>query len=57
MSAQGARFYGERMPADLDRRDLAEVRRRVAEPVLRSLVRVDELDQLTVVEGDALSSL
>lgn len=36
------------MPADLDPRDLEEVRRRVVEPVVRSLIRREELDDVWV---------
>lgn len=42
------------MSRDLDPRDLGEVRRRVVEPVLRSLIRPDELGDvdLSVEDGD-----
>jgi hypothetical protein len=40
------------MPADLDPRDVEELRRRVIDPVVRSLVRPDELEEIQVtVDG------
>ena len=44
------------MTADLDPRDLEEVRRRVVEPVVRSLIRRDELDDVWVyLDTDCVS--
>ena len=36
------------MTADLDPRDLAEVRRRVVDPVVASLLRADEVDDVVL---------
>ena len=38
-------------PADLDGNDLAEVRRRVVDPVLGALLREDEIDSVTLRIG------
>lgn len=45
------------MTADLDPRDLEEVRRRVVEPVVRSLIRRDELDDVWVYLDTDLVSI
>ncbi len=40
-------------PCDLDLADLAEVRRRVVDPVLAALFRPGELESVDVVVGDS----
>lgn len=42
------------MAADLDPRDLAEVRRRVVDPVVRSVICPEELDDIVLYTEDDL---
>jgi hypothetical protein len=45
------------MRADLDPRDLDEVRRRVVEPVVASVIGPDELDEVDLYLGTVLAIL
>ncbi len=48
--------YARAVAADLDPRDLSEVRRRVVDPVVRSVILPEELEDIVVhTEGDSVN--